>query len=213
MDAGSEEKQKRLERMLEKGQVRIHLDPRRPGVVVPSSFRSDYQLILKLSYRFDPPDLSLSDWGVRETLSFSGQRFGVAVPWTAIYAITGLGEDDEACMYPDDMPRELFEAAAKHFGLTGDEVDKLRETRDRERPVVAEVKRAKAGLRVVGPDEVPEPASADPVDAPASPGAPISPVAPVPLALAPQPPAASANEPEPPTDPDKPRRNHLKLVK
>lgn len=207
MDPGSEEKQKRLEHMLEKGQVRIHLDPRRPGVVVPSAFRSDYQLILKLSYRFDPPDLSLSDWGVRETLSFSGQRFGVAVPWTAIYAITGLGEDDEACMYPDDMPRELFEAAAKHFGLTGDEVDKLRETRDRERPVVAEVKRAKAGLRVVGPDEVPEPAPAEPA------AAPTPPVAPVPLALAPQPPVAPVAEPEPPPDPDKPRRNHLKLVK
>ena len=126
MDPRSEEKQKQLERALERGAVMIHLDARRPGVIVPARFRQDYHLRLNLSLRYDPPDLSVGEWGVRETLRFNGVSFAVAVPWSAIFAVTGAQRSDQAFLYPEDMPKELFEAAARHFGLTGDEVQRLR---------------------------------------------------------------------------------------
>jgi stringent starvation protein B len=127
MDLRSEEKRQQLERSLERGAVIIHLDARRPGVIVPARFRQDFHLRLNLSLRFDPPDLSVGEWGVRETLGFGGVRFAVAVPWSAIFAITGAQRSDQAWLYAEDMPKELFDAAARHFGLTGDEVRQLRE--------------------------------------------------------------------------------------
>lgn len=110
MDGRAEEKKQRLLGALEQGMAQLHVDPRRPGVLVPAQFRGDHHLVLNVSYRFDPPDLSVGDWGVRETLSFSGSRFTVAVPWSAVYAIASHGTR-EFWMYPDDMPVELVEAA------------------------------------------------------------------------------------------------------
>jgi stringent starvation protein B len=106
MDAKDSEKKDRLLAALEKGMVMIHLDARRPGVLVPSSLRNEAHLRLNLSYRFDPPDLSVGEWGVRSTLSFSGSRFTVAVPWSALFAVTSQ-VTREFWMYPDDMPPEL----------------------------------------------------------------------------------------------------------
>ncbi len=122
----AEEKRRRLEEALERGVVMIHVDARRPGVAVPPRFVEDFHLRLNLSYRYRPPDLTTNDWGVRETLAFGGQGFTVGVPWSAIFAITGASEEN-AWLFPEDMPRELFEAAARHFGLTGEEVAELRE--------------------------------------------------------------------------------------
>jgi len=110
MDKRVQEKKEKLLAALDKGMVQIHLDARRPGVIVPADHRANVQLVLNLSYRFDPPDLTVSEWGVRETLSFSGQRFNVGVPWSALYAILS-DATHEVWMYPDDMPKELFEAA------------------------------------------------------------------------------------------------------
>jgi stringent starvation protein B len=88
--------------------VMIHLDARRPGVLVPTSLRGEAHLRLNLSYRFDPPDLTVGEWGVRSTLSFSGSRFTVAVPWSALFAIASH-VTKEFWMYPDDMPPELLQ--------------------------------------------------------------------------------------------------------
>lgn len=121
------EKRRRLEDALGRGLVMIHLDARRPGVSVPPRFAEDFHLRLNLSYRYQPPDLTTTDWGVRETLSFGGQGFRVAVPWSAIFAITGAGSEENAWLFPEDMPRELFEDAARHFGLTGEDVAVARE--------------------------------------------------------------------------------------
>jgi stringent starvation protein B len=119
MDPKAPEKKERLLQALEKGMAMIHLDARRPGVLVPDSLRPECHLRLNLSYRFDPPDLSVSDWGVRSTLSFSGKRFKVSVPWSALFAITSH-VTREFWMYPDDMPPEVIQqstepaAAATH---------------------------------------------------------------------------------------------------
>jgi stringent starvation protein B len=102
------DKKERLLAALDQGMVMIHLDARRPGVLVPASIKGEAHLRLNLSYRFDPPDLTVGEWGVRCTLSFSGSRFTVAVPWSALFAIASH-VTKEFWMYPDDMPPELLQ--------------------------------------------------------------------------------------------------------
>jgi len=167
MDQRFEEKRSRLEASLANGMTMIHLDARRAGVVVPSQMHDDHHLRLNLSYRFDPPDLTVGDWGVRETLSFGGVRFRVAVPWEAIFAITGSNAGTDAWMFPEDMPPELLEDAARRWGLTGDEIEQLKQEAGQTpalgpEAVAAAVEAAgeprKAALRVVPaePEKVPE---------------------------------------------------------
>ncbi|HEX8818327.1 MAG TPA: ClpXP protease specificity-enhancing factor SspB [Archangium sp.] len=108
MDKKGPEKKARLLAELDKGMVMICLDARRPGVLVPPSLRTEAYLRLNLSYRFDPPDLTVGEWGVRCTLSFSGSRFKVAVPWSALFAITSQVTREE-WVYPDDMPPEVLQ--------------------------------------------------------------------------------------------------------
>jgi len=104
------DKKERLLAALDQGMVMIHLDARRPGVLVPASLRNEAHLRLNLSYRFDPPDLTVGEWGVRSTLSFSGSRFKVAVPWSALFAIASH-VTKESWMYLEDMPPELLQQA------------------------------------------------------------------------------------------------------
>jgi stringent starvation protein B len=105
------DKKERLLASLDQGMVMIHLDARRPGVLVPASLRGEAHLRLNLSYRFDPPDLTVGEWGVRCTLSFSGSRFKVAVPWSALFAIASH-VTKESWMYMEDMPPELLQQPA-----------------------------------------------------------------------------------------------------
>ena len=105
MDEKVQEKKERLVTALEHGMVMVHLDARRPGVLVPPHLRQESHLRLNLSYRFDPPDLNVSDWGIRSTLSFSGNRFTVAIPWPALFAVTNH-DSKEFWLYPDDLPQE-----------------------------------------------------------------------------------------------------------
>jgi stringent starvation protein B len=106
MDDRASEKKDRLLAALELGLVMVHLDARRPGVLVPADLRCESHLRLHLSYKFVPPDLSVGEWGIRSTLSFSSKRFTVAVPWSALFAITSK-VTHEFWMFPEDMPAEL----------------------------------------------------------------------------------------------------------
>lgn len=108
MDDRASEKKDRLLAALDRGMVMVHLDARRPGVLVPQELRSESHLRLHLSYRFKPPccDLAVGEWGIRSTLSFSGEPFTVAIPWSALFAITSR-VTHEFWMFPDDMPTEL----------------------------------------------------------------------------------------------------------
>ncbi len=118
MDSKQTEKKNRLLCALDHGMAMIHLDARRPGVVVPDPLRSESHLRLNLSYRFEPPDLAIGDWGVRCTLSFSGRRFTVAIPWSALFAITSHVAK-EFWMFPEDMPRELLEQVGQPTSQLG----------------------------------------------------------------------------------------------
>src|SRR4051812_29808725 len=119
MDKRTEEKKSRLLASLEQGMTMIHLDARRPGVLVPENLRQEAHLLLNLSYRFDPPDLAVGEWGVRCTLTFSNKRFTIAVPWSALYAISSH-LSKEFWMYPDDMPRELLEVTPERIAQSGE---------------------------------------------------------------------------------------------
>ncbi len=96
--------------------TQIHLDARRPGVLVPERFKGEHQLVLNVSYRFDPPDLTVNEWGIRQTLSFGGARFTIAVPWSALYAVASV-TSREYFMFPDEMPAELADAATEKAQL------------------------------------------------------------------------------------------------
>ncbi len=110
MDERTTAKKDRLLEALELGMTMVHLDARRAGVLVPDHLKGELHLLLNLSYRFDPPDLSVGEWGLRSTLTFSGKRFTVAVPWSALYGISSH-VTKELWMFPEDMPHELIEQA------------------------------------------------------------------------------------------------------
>jgi stringent starvation protein B len=111
MENPTDEKKQRLLGSLELGMTMVHLDARKPGVIVPNDLKKAH-LALNLSYRFDPPDLAISDWGVRSTLTFSGKRFTVGLPWSSIYGISSH-VSGEFWMYPNDIPKEVLESAAE----------------------------------------------------------------------------------------------------
>lgn len=127
---GFEEKRSILEDFLEHGPAMIHLDARQPGVRVPPWLQDDLQLRLKVSPRFDPPDLQIDAWGIRQTLSFQGRRFPVAVPWNAVFGMSDA--HDELRLFPASMPYELFEAIAIAQGLTREEFRQLQQKEDAE---------------------------------------------------------------------------------
>ena len=140
MDKRTDEKKARLLGSLEQGMTMIHLDARRPGVLVPEHLRQEAHLLLNLSYRFDPPDLAVGEWGVRCTLTFANKRFTIAVPWSALYAISSH-LSKEFWMYPDDMPRELLEASPERIAQSGELAGPLpsADGKDEPRAVLREV--------------------------------------------------------------------------
>ena len=123
--SASEEKRAALEAFLAYGPAMLHLDARQPGVRVPPWLQDNLQLRLRVSPRFDPPDLLIDDWGVRQTLSFQGRRFPVAIAWPAIFGLSDAR--DELRLFPRSMPYELFEAIAASQGLTCEEFKRWRQ--------------------------------------------------------------------------------------
>ncbi len=85
----------------------IHLDPRKPEVVVPSYFKKQPQLVLQvgLNMAIPIPDLKVDNDGVSCTLSFNRRPFWCRLPWTAIYAL--VGEDMKGMIWPDEVPSEV----------------------------------------------------------------------------------------------------------
>lgn len=85
----------------------IHLDPRRPGVVVPKWFMGQANLVLQvgLNMAIPIPDLNVDDDGVTCTLSFNRSPFFCRMPWTAIYAL--IGEEGQGMIWPEDVPPEV----------------------------------------------------------------------------------------------------------
>jgi stringent starvation protein B len=106
MEDHASEKKERLLAALDSGMVMVHLDARRPGVVVPSHLARMAHLHLNLSYNFPGRDLTVDGWGICSTLSFSGERFRVSIPWSALFGICSHVSHEE-WLFPDDLPAEL----------------------------------------------------------------------------------------------------------
>lgn len=105
-------KQDQLLKLLDRGSVFVHLDPRREGVVVPEWLSHKPQLVLQLGRNFaiPIPDLEIDDTGVYCTLSFNRSPFHCSLPWSAVYAL--VAENGEVTVWPSELPLELVPEAA-----------------------------------------------------------------------------------------------------
>ncbi len=93
--------------LLAEGQVYVHLDPRREGVVVPPDLKDGPMLTLVFGrdLPIPIPDLEVDQEAVTGTLSFNRTPFWCKIPWRAIYALST--EDGRALVWPDDLPQDI----------------------------------------------------------------------------------------------------------
>ena len=96
---------------LSRGVTMLHLDARRPGVIVPPQYANDAHLRLNLSYRYGIPDFDINDKRVQATLSFGGRHFQCILPWESIFGITSSGTGDGQ-VWPEDLPVEVMHTIA-----------------------------------------------------------------------------------------------------
>ena len=93
--------------LLERTSVFVHLDPRRPGVIVPQGFLKQPQLVLQigLNMAIAIPHLEVGDEGISCTLSFNRSPFWCRIPWGSVYAL--VGDDGRGMVWPNDVPPEV----------------------------------------------------------------------------------------------------------
>jgi stringent starvation protein B len=99
--------------LLENSSMNVHLDPRRPNVVVPPAYRKQAQLVLQVGLNMQP-DLLIEDEGMSCTLTFKGLRFHCVVPWASVFAM--IGDDGRGMVWPDDVPAEVAQQAQGRLG-------------------------------------------------------------------------------------------------
>lgn len=104
-------KKQTLLQYLQRGVTMVHLDARRPGVVVPPQYTGDAHLRLNLSYRYSIPDFEIDDRRIQATLSFSGAPFQCILPWESIFGITSHAGDGQ--VWPEDLPTEVMQTLSR----------------------------------------------------------------------------------------------------
>lgn len=92
---------------IQEGLVRVILDARSEGVIVPDKHANDSKLRLDFCFMFGVPDFSFDEEGVRASLSFSGQDIWCDIPWSSVYM---LGSQDlgESVIFPDSLPEDEY---------------------------------------------------------------------------------------------------------
>lgn len=102
-------KQAVLNLALESGPVEVVLDARVPGVTVPAACCSNYQLVLRLDYMFQIPDMRIEENRLVATLSFNRKPHRCVIPFEAIWSIRTVdSQEDEAIFYVEAMPPEII---------------------------------------------------------------------------------------------------------
>ena len=93
--------------IVRRGNLYIHLDPRRPGVEVPPWRLETAHLTLEvgLDMLVPIPDIRFTDEAMTGTLRFNGLFFKCTVPWTAVFAL--VGSDGRGMTYPECVPPEV----------------------------------------------------------------------------------------------------------
>jgi stringent starvation protein B len=106
-------KQQAFLALLREGWTSLHLDARRPGVIVPVMFRREAHLVLQYGHDLPIPipDLEIDDYGVRATLSFSRTAQVTFIPWTAVYVVAC--DDGRGVLYAEDVPEDVPVIAAR----------------------------------------------------------------------------------------------------
>jgi stringent starvation protein B len=109
--------------LLREGWTSLHLDARRPGVIVPTHLRNEAHLVLQYGHDLpiSIPDLEIDDYGVRATLSFSRTPHLTVVPWSAVYVVAC--DDGRGVLYQEDVPEDVSIVAARPSGDRAAEAD------------------------------------------------------------------------------------------
>ena len=145
------------ESLLEGPSMLVHLDPRRPNVVVPPQFKKQPQLVLQIGLNLVIPirDLVVDDEAISGTLSFNRSPFWCCVPWPAVYAL--VGEDGRGLVWPEDVPSEIAVQAERADAEPTARKRKAKSPRGPTRPRVVKQPSAKQQREVT---EDPPPAGA-----------------------------------------------------
>src|SRR5262245_49789824 len=106
-------KQQAFLALLREGWTSLHLDARRPGVIVPQQLHGEPHLVLQYGHDLPIPipDLEVDDYGVRATLSFSRTAHRTVVPWSAVYVVAC--DDGRGVLYSEDVPPDVTVIAAR----------------------------------------------------------------------------------------------------
>src|SRR6185503_3562530 len=106
-------KQQAFLALLREGWTSLHLDARRPGVVVPEQLHGEPHLVLQYGHDLPIPipDLEVDDYGVHATLSFSRAAHRTVVPWSAVYVVAC--DDGRGVLYSEDVPPDVTVIAAR----------------------------------------------------------------------------------------------------
>ena len=106
-------KQQAFLALLREGWTSLHLDARRPGVIVPQQLRGEPHLVLQYGHDLPipSPDLEVDDYGVHATLSFSRAAHRTVVPWSAVYVVAC--DDGRGVLYSEDVPPDVTVIAAR----------------------------------------------------------------------------------------------------
>src|SRR5688572_29421007 len=99
--------------LLERAEASVHLDARRPGVLLPPHLSGEPHVRLDYGYALQPsiPDLEVGDEGIRATLSFNRTPFATFVPWTSVYLIADF--DGNGAVWQEDIPGDMLEGMAE----------------------------------------------------------------------------------------------------
>jgi len=102
--------------LLQEGWTSLHLDARRPGVIVPPHLRGEPHLVLQYGHDLPIPipDLEVDEHGVRATLSFSKNPQRTFVPWSSVYVVTC--NDGRGVLYHEDVPEDVSIIATHPHG-------------------------------------------------------------------------------------------------
>jgi stringent starvation protein B len=107
IEGENQEKKKHLLRLLESGTVMMFIDSRMEEVLIPDDHKNNPQLALNLDYRFDVPDLNITNEKIEVTLSFNQIKHYCEIPFKSIYAIR-CEEAEEVVIFLEDLPQKLY---------------------------------------------------------------------------------------------------------
>ncbi|MBI5607508.1 MAG: hypothetical protein HY902_01355 [Deltaproteobacteria bacterium] len=105
------QKRKVFDELLQQGITALHLDARRPDVMVPPHLADQAWLVLNYSWRYGVHDFRFDDEAVEASLSFGGRPYFCRVPWSAVFAVTDTSRN-QGYIWNDEVPGEVAPAAA-----------------------------------------------------------------------------------------------------